>query len=97
MIALLLGLGCGPADVADMPAQYRACEVDADCEVVQLGCCDHCNGGEAVSVHRGWVDVVLDEYHERCGGSFACTDMGCNPLEAVCGEDALCALEIVEF
>ena len=88
----LLLLGCfgstyPPPD--PLPAELPACDADADCVIVQLGCCDHCNGGEAVAVRVDRAAEVEETYSERCGRSTGCTLMACAELEAVC-EDGTC-------
>jgi hypothetical protein len=69
-----------------LPAEYTSCEVDEDCVVVSLGCCDHCNGGEARAANTANEDEVRDLYSERCGPRYSCTLMGCSQLEATCAE-----------
>jgi hypothetical protein len=79
-------VGCGddypPPD--PLPAEYTACEADADCVVTELGCCDECNGGFAVAVRSDRQAEVVDLYSERCGGDTACTEMGCQPWVVTC-------------
>lgn len=56
-----------------------ACSGDDDCVAVELQCCDACNGGEAVGVHRDHVDEVLADSPRgrgECTG-VACTELGC--------------------
>ncbi len=93
---------CGPADVAEappptpIPATLTTCETpdpadptetDEQCVVLQLGCCDHCNGGRAVAVRADAADDVQATYVESCTPGTACTEMGCAPLTAECIED----------
>jgi len=54
-----------------------ACVEDADCVVVEIGCCDHCNGGEVVSVSTAYAEEVEEDYREDCGGETICTLKGC--------------------
>jgi hypothetical protein len=68
------------------------CTIAGDCTVVELGCCDACNGGVAVAVRSDARGDVIDEYSEACGPTVACTLMGCPPLEAVC-DAGTCTLE----
>jgi hypothetical protein len=58
--------------------ERQACTADADCEVVEIECCDHCNGGTVVGVHRDHVADVRQTYvpADTCDG-VACTKMAC--------------------
>jgi hypothetical protein len=88
--ALFALAACGDDSVSEYPPvlpldpQYTSCESDADCVVVELGCCDACNGGTAVAVRRDRVAAVQERYGERCGSSTACTLRGCPPSTASC-------------
>ena len=91
----MLSGGCAPAEYpppADMPSEYTACETAADCTVVELGCCDECNGGEARSVATDQAGAVVERYAETCGIGTACTEMGCAAWETTC-EANVCGLE----
>ena len=52
--------------------------------IVELGCCDYCNGGEARSVNVASVAAVTERYEERCGRNTACTLIGCAALLPTC-------------
>jgi len=70
--------------------EYRTCAVDADCVIVQLGLCDHCNGGVAVAVNEDSEQTVFDAYAEaEPTEEWGCTLMACDDLEAVC-DQGLC-------
>lgn len=61
------------------PTDPYACEVADDCVAVELACCDACNGGEAVGVHKDHADEVLADSPRgrgECEGTM-CTEMGC--------------------
>ncbi len=79
-----------PPDV--LPGEYTACDVPEDCAVVELGCCDACNGGEARSVAADQVDDVRTRYTEPCGMNQACTEIGCPAWITTC-EESVCGLE----
>lgn len=70
-----------------------ACTADEDCVAVELQCCDACNGGEAVGVHRDQADVVLARSPVGQGActDVACTEMACPPWIATC-EAGKCAI-----
>ncbi|MCA9566573.1 MAG: hypothetical protein KC656_01980 [Myxococcales bacterium] len=93
---LVLGLvACGNPNYpppAQLPAELVQCEQPSDCVVVELGCCDACNGGTAVSVRADRRDEVVDTYAETCGASTACTLIGCGALYATC-VDSTCGME----
>lgn len=84
----LLGDDYPPPD--PLPAEYTTCGSEADCVVVELGCCDECNGGTAVAVRADQEAEVADLYSERCGNGTACTEMGCAPWVVTC-EAGTCA------
>lgn len=75
-----------------LPAEYTACDVPADCVVVELGCCDACNGGEARSVNAEHEQTVRDTYTEQCGPGTACTEIGCPAWVTTC-DAGVCGLE----
>jgi len=77
--ALVVFAGC-PAPYTppqELPAEYTTCSVATDCEVVELGCCDECNGGTAYAVASDHVDAVREAYSEACSGDWGCTEMAC--------------------
>jgi hypothetical protein len=83
-----------PPDV--LPADYTACDVPEDCVVVELGCCDACNGGEARSVAADQADAVRTRYTEPCREGQGCTEIGCAAWITTC-EGGVCGLERGEF
>lgn len=74
-----------------LPDEYTTCAVDEDCTTVQLGCCDHCNGGTIVATNADSQQEVEDEYSERCADDHMCSLVGCETPEAAC-EGATCEL-----
>jgi hypothetical protein len=90
---------CGPAEVIDqvpptpIPATFMTCEEAEDCVVLELGCCDHCNGGRAVSVRVDSADDVQATYAESCTPGMACTQRGCAPLTADCAQGQCITVE----
>lgn len=90
---LLALVACGgttwePIDQVDVPSSFTDCSDGSACVVVELGCCDYCNGGAAVSVRADMEQDALDTYGETCNGPVMCTQMGCAPLTAECQQDA---------
>lgn len=67
--------------------ERQACTVDDDCAIVQIECCDACNGGTAVGVHKDVAADVRKEYVPAgsCEGT-ACTLMACPEPEPICRE-----------
>ncbi len=97
-LALLLAacINAGYPPPAIVPPEYTACESAADCVVVELGCCDACNGGEARSVNAEHEDEVRTRYSEVCSIGMGCTEMGCAPWQTTC-EDNICGLARDDF
>ncbi len=67
--------------------ERQSCGGDQDCAVVQIECCDACNGGTAVGVHMDHAADVRKEYVPAgtCEGT-ACTLMACPDPEPICRE-----------
>jgi hypothetical protein len=63
---------------------WQSCETDADCAVVELGCCDHCNGGSVMACRADHVDDVLRTFGAECAEDYACTLMACAPYLPTC-------------
>ena len=70
----------------DMPldASLTSCSDSGQCVVVELGCCDACNGGLAVAVNRESMADVTSRFSEQCDGPTICTLRGCAPWVATC-------------
>jgi hypothetical protein len=67
------------------PAAWLTCAADTDCAVVEVGCCDHCNGGRVVSVATRLAKAARTRYRpRRCPDP--CTERGCLGAEPVCVE-----------
>lgn len=91
LIALLFSCSqYPPPDPLD--PELTACDTSPECVVVELGCCDSCNGGTAVAVNEASVEEVVERYSESCGRSYACTLMDCGTLEATC-DAGTCTLQ----
>ncbi len=70
--------------------RWFACEDDADCAVIEIKCCDHCNGGEVRGVNREYVDAASQEFAPNDCGGVACTQMACRPVAPVCSAAGVC-------
>ncbi|MFT6231960.1 MAG: hypothetical protein ACJAZO_002473 [Myxococcota bacterium] len=90
---------CGPTEIVEdrtptpIPATFMTCDTAEECSVLELGCCDHCNGGRAVAVSERRSADVQATYVESCTSGQACTEMGCAPLEATCDQGRCVTVE----
>jgi hypothetical protein len=62
------------------PAGETACSADADCVVVEMACCDHCNGGRVEAYNAAFAAAHKPA---GCEGT-ACTKMACGAATASC-------------
>lgn len=67
-----------------LDAEYTLCDVDGDCRLIELGCCDACNGGMQVEVNADSVDEVKARFSEQCRGGVDCSLMACSLGDPVC-------------
>ncbi len=79
--------GPGALPPLKLEGQVVACEDDHDCAVVELGCCDYCNGGWTASVNKDYEEDVLERNHDECTGDGFCTDIACPRLFPRCVND----------
>ena len=84
--------GGGGGDTVD---ERQACAADTDCAVVELGCCDHCNGGKVAGVHKDFAADVHTSYAGDCSGT-ACTLMACMEQPSAVCQAGTCAVKIGE-
>jgi hypothetical protein len=90
-VAMLLGSACQKGRSPEGPPvgagfdERQACTTDADCAVVEIECCDHCNGGTVVAVDRNSAADVRTEYAgpDRCKETM-CTQMACGTPVPIC-------------
>ncbi len=83
-------------ETPETPATYDtsdmfACASDDHCVVLEMGCCDHCNGGWQLSVNTAHAEAATAKHHDQnCTGG--CTKRGCAwKTTAVCHEGT-CAM-----
>ncbi len=69
---------------------FVTCSADADCATVEIGCCDHCNGGALAAVRAERVAEVRAAQTASCGETVACTERACANGTALCA-DGECA------
>jgi len=74
----------GPDSDAGSKDEWFTCVADEECTVIELKCCDYCNGGEALAVAKGHAaDAKAALGTQDCGGMM-CTEEACQPLKASC-------------
>lgn len=92
---LLSALATGCAKSVDRRADpaWSTCQADQDCAVVELACCDHCNGGELGAFNRASLERATKALAPAVGACNAtvCTERKCNPGAARC-EQGRCAV-----
>ena len=64
-------------------AKWYACAAPADCAPVEIGCCDHCNGGKAIAANKQYAAQVKVALTPVCD-MVACTEKGCAPVQTTC-------------
>jgi hypothetical protein len=85
------------AQPVELPAEWVDCRQDSDCVALEMGCCDHCNGGWVVAVNRAHVTRATGAYHQACDsyertlpdGNIefcgpSCTELGCGGIGQRC-------------
>ena len=76
-------------DLDPPPASWTQCTEATDCQVVEIACCDHCNGGRVVAVKSRFARQAERRYRpRRC--EEACTERGCAQATPVCDEQSRC-------
>lgn len=70
---------------------WNLCDNDDDCQIVELGCCDHCNGGRVIAANKNAAAMVRFEQGDFCelgknGETPVCTQMACEPELARCDQ-----------
>jgi len=85
----------GPVGATGKPVydERQACTADGDCIAVEIGCCDHCNGGQVVGIHRDYAAEVHKTYAsaDKCGTTM-CTKMACAEPPAPFCHDGVCGV-----
>ena len=66
------------------PAEWSACDNNNDCTNVEVGCCDHCNGGKLMGFNKKFADVGKAKHKETPCTKVACTEKGCANALAWC-------------
>lgn len=71
----------------EAPAEMRACSEDAECVVVQMTCCDHCNSGIVWAVAQEH-QAAAEAQKVACQEGEACTALACADAVSACAEGA---------
>jgi hypothetical protein len=76
MIALLAPACGGRIAPGDQPPEWTDCQSADDCTLIEIGCCDHCNGGTLFAVNEAHADEALAAMKETSCPD-GCTLLGC--------------------
>lgn len=68
-----------------LPGPVFACTRDDDCEVIQLDCCDSCEGGRRLAVNRTQIEHANAAWRDD-----GCADAICEPLTCAQTLEPLC-------
>jgi hypothetical protein len=84
-------------DRVPLPDEWVTCTTTADCVAIEMGCCDHCNGGWVLGVNTAHAARATSAYHARCDSSEhanpdgtmsfcgpSCTEVGCGGIRGAC-------------
>jgi hypothetical protein len=66
--------------------EWDQCASDTDCAVIEVGCCDHCNGGRVMAAALEYAEMVKERFGETCAAETMCTLRGCAAATAHCVE-----------
>ena len=71
-------------EVPELEDGMQVCMGAVDCQVVELGCCNHCGGGALVAVNKTRAEEVKQKYGQKECDSIQCPSTECPTPEAVC-------------
>ena len=77
---------------ADAPPAWFACKQAADCAAVEIGCCDHCNGGKLMAANKNYAGDVKFTFGAKDCGGVPCTAMGCAFPPTLACQQGQCAI-----
>ena len=80
-----------PLQTELQPDAMFSCVMDEDCAVVEMGCCDYCNGGWQMAVNSKHADRAAQIWHEPSCGTEACTKMACVDTYSPVCDGGVCA------
>ncbi len=84
------GVNPGGSAPITVDEKYLDCNTATDCKVLEVGCCDICNGGGGIAVNKVFADEAYKKYKKICSPNWICTAMACPPPVAYC-KDKKCA------
>jgi hypothetical protein len=83
-----------PPLVPPEPDAMFVCGTNEDCVVIELGCCDHCNGGSLLAVNLASMDAAHDRFRQSDCAGVDCSERGCGwDYEPVCDRGTCARLE----
>lgn len=100
--AAFVAVACGPSYTVIGSAEEEidpalvTCQRDSDCTIVEMGCCDTCNGGWSMSVRSDQVDAARQRWASECG-QVSCTLLGCAPADQPICVEQRCAVHLPLF
>jgi len=73
-----------PAPLSRVPPfELTSCSKDADCVLLEMGCCDYCNGGIVWAVSDAQRSAA-ETMRPDCNDPPVCTTMGCAEVSVRC-------------
>ena len=88
----------GPPLTPPAPDPMFACSETEDCVVIQLGCCDHCNGGSLLATTVSAMDEAYARFAETGCDETTCTERGCAiDYRPVCDRGTCARLEQIDL
>lgn len=74
------------------PDPAVSCVTDDECSVVEMGCCDHCNGGWQLAVNRDLVVEAKAQWQDLdCATEVACPETACATEPSPICDGGVCA------
>lgn len=78
----------------DVTEDWVDCRTEDDCAIVEVGCCDHCNGGAITAVNRAYAErarelIARATCGGRCSGP-ACTGCTKKACDAATSHELVC-------
>jgi len=67
------------------------CTSAADCVVLELGCCDRCDGGYRISVNRMHAEQATRVHAQECSSANPCEQLNCDTTHRATCDAGRCA------
>ncbi len=74
-----------PLPDVEPTADQLTCDADSDCVALELGCCNHCNGGRVLAVNKQGAKEFAAHKQAPCD-DFVCTRKMCRPEKVRCAQ-----------